>query len=138
MKTIGGDLDIIVGELLYFYSLLTVFAYHIHDVMVDDGGHKNNQIYHSLHTLWPYLRDGGLYYVEDVQVGRKEHYNNPKDNVPVFADMLKDWIDQLIMVPEDAKFTYPILPLVKAIYCQCEACVIIKCGINDKGRTCKR
>lgn len=114
-----------------------LFSVLICHVLLDDGGHKNNQIYHSLHTLWPYLKDGGLYYIEDVQVGRKEHYN-PKDTVVVFADLIKDWLDQLIILPEDAKFKHKILPLVKAIYCQNEACVIIKCGLNDKGRTCKR
>jgi hypothetical protein len=36
------------------------------DVVVDDGGHRNNQVIKSFEALFPLLSDGGLYVVEDT------------------------------------------------------------------------
>lgn len=36
------------------------------DIIVDDGGHTANQQLVSFVTLWPYLKDGGVYIVEDL------------------------------------------------------------------------
>ncbi|CAD7973374.1 unnamed protein product [Amoebophrya sp. A25] len=35
------------------------------EVIVDDGGHWNSQILASFWSLWPIVRNGGLYFVED-------------------------------------------------------------------------
>ena len=41
------------------------------DVIIDDGGHENAQIYESFNALFgPALVDGGLYFIEDMHVGR--------------------------------------------------------------------
>jgi MycE methyltransferase N-terminal len=37
------------------------------DVIVDDGSHLNEGIITSFTTLFPYLRDGGIYVVEDME-----------------------------------------------------------------------
>jgi hypothetical protein len=103
------------------------------DIIVDDGGHRNNQIYQSLHHLWSHVLPGGLYFIEDTQVGREGYYNEP-GTIVVFSDLIKDWIEQLLINSATAKFTHKILPLVKAIFCQHEACVLLKCGPTDRGR----
>ena len=38
------------------------------DIMVDDGSHDATHQLISLQTLWPFLRRGGTYSVEDVHV----------------------------------------------------------------------
>lgn len=37
------------------------------DVIIDDGSHFNNDISTSLGHLYPYLKSGGLYFIEDLQ-----------------------------------------------------------------------
>lgn len=36
------------------------------DIIIDDGAHTDTAIKSSLLTLWPYLRDNGVYLVEDI------------------------------------------------------------------------
>ena len=40
------------------------------DVVIDDGGHQNCQIWTSFLKLWPRLKPNGLYFIEDMQVAR--------------------------------------------------------------------
>ena len=40
------------------------------DVVIDDGGHGNRQILTSFERLWPELSPGGIYFIEDMQLGR--------------------------------------------------------------------
>jgi demethylmacrocin O-methyltransferase len=37
------------------------------DIIIDDGSHINAHIITSFKTLFPYLKDGGIYVVEDIQ-----------------------------------------------------------------------
>lgn len=101
------------------------------DIIVDDGGHRNMQIYTTVYNLWSHLNPGGLFFIEDMQVGR-----NPGFEVPgyVMSDVIKDWIEQLLINNPYQKYTHKIMPGVKAIFCQNEACVILKCGPTDLGR----
>ena len=39
------------------------------DIIIDDGSHKFGDQEATLHTLWPRLRPGGFYIVEDMLVG---------------------------------------------------------------------
>jgi len=36
------------------------------DVVIDDGSHVNEHVRTSFRTLFPYLRDGGVYAIEDL------------------------------------------------------------------------
>lgn len=38
------------------------------DVIIDDGGHYNNQIITSFNSMWPNIKKGGLYCIEDIGV----------------------------------------------------------------------
>ncbi len=42
------------------------------DVIVDDGSHDPNHIITSLTTLFPYLKEGGFYCIEDLEHPRRE------------------------------------------------------------------
>ena len=108
------------------------------DVIIDDGGHTNAQIRNSFDILFAKaLLPGGLYFIEDLQVGRSKKY--AAVGVPVFADIIQSYIEQLL-IPDsyltEKQFSeysalqrklYPIPKNIKWILCQHEACVIAKC-----------
>lgn len=37
------------------------------DILIDDGSHAMNDILFSLDVLFPFLKDGGLYIIEDIE-----------------------------------------------------------------------
>lgn len=41
--------------------------YKTFDVIIDDGSHKNKDVINSFNHLFPYLKFGGLYVIEDLQ-----------------------------------------------------------------------
>ena len=91
------------------------------DVIIDDGGHQNCQIWTSFTKLWPHLNSGGLYFIEDMQVAKSKKYSQyenekcSKDtNVP---DKLKEVLDGLMYNKRNE---------VMFLFCQKEACVLGK------------
>eukprot|EP01041_Mallomonas_annulata_P002578 gene2578-5035_t len=110
------------------------------DIIVDDGGHTNQQIYTSFLKLWPVLNPGGIYFMEDLQVGRVRQWNNDSTTA-VMIDIINSWSDQLIISHwRGSVFTsqmkafrqnYPIPKNMKWIFCQKQACVFGKCDIKD-------
>ena len=80
------------------------------DVVVDDGSHRNADILTSFSVLWPRVAAGGLYFIEDLQVGRSAQFQNggaagggggtdDSDATPVVADVVHDWLEQLLIDP---------------------------------------
>jgi hypothetical protein len=96
------------------------------DVIVDDGGHHNCQIYHTFLKFWPLLNPGGLYFIEDLQAGRWGNYMvdvETRCNGTLMVDVIKDWTEQLI----DGHVTkYPLPVGTSFILCQHEMCLIAK------------
>ena len=108
------------------------------NVIVDDGGHHNDQIKNSFDILFKKaLLPGGLYFIEDLQVSRGTGSAN--DGGPLMADVIESYIDQLLIPTHyltDKRFSeyslqqrklYPMPKDIKWILCQHEACVIAKC-----------
>lgn len=71
------------------------------DFIIDDGGHTNQQIWNSFSQLFfNALNAGGVYFIEDLHVGRYSGWHSnglPHDNSSVMLDVLTDWIDQLVV-----------------------------------------
>lgn len=120
---------------------------HPWDIIVDDGGHTNPQIMASFLVLFERaLSPGGLYFFEDLQVGRHGGYFVGTDDIPI-ADVVTSWMEQLsIPNPEyrprndyvnSMRLQTPIKKNIKWILCQSEACLIAKC--DDKSlRGCSK
>jgi hypothetical protein len=51
------------------------------DVIVDDGGHSRRQQVNSLIGLWPFLKSGGVYIIEDLMYAFVEELNDNKDSI---------------------------------------------------------
>ena len=64
------------------------------DVIIDDGGHSNKQIDVSFKLLWPTVKPGGYYFIEDLVCGRGYPYDDL--NHVATADKIKDYIEQLL------------------------------------------
>lgn len=101
------------------------------DIIIDDGGHKNAQIKTSFDNLWPTLKPGGLYFLEDLQVGRNPGFQKNSEDHPVMSSIIQSWIEQLLIekrfqvIPEDVQM-HPLPEDVHFIFCQREACVLGK------------
>ena len=104
------------------------------DIIVDDGGHKNEMIWNSFQTLYPAaLRPGGLYFLEDLHMGIWPPFHS---EAPVVARVIADWMQQLTLIglrgylgPMHTK--HPLPPRVKWIQCMQGMCVIKKCADSD-------
>ena len=64
------------------------------DVVVDDGGHRPEQQLTTLFHLWPHLRPGGVYAIEDVHtsyLGRwSPGYREPGTTIEVLKEVVDD------------------------------------------------
>jgi len=93
------------------------------DVVIDDGGHHNCQIWHSFQKLWPTVKPGGLYFIEDMHVAKLEVYRGATTETCgkdlIVPEKLKEYMDDLIY---DIKRKTD----VEFIFCQSEACVLGK------------
>jgi hypothetical protein len=95
------------------------------DIVIDDGGHHNCQIWHSFKKLWPTIKPGGLYFIEDMQVAKWSNYRNATtskcDGNFFVPEMLKDYVDELIYDNTTTHRTG-----IEFIFCQSDACVLGK------------
>lgn len=98
------------------------------DVVIDDGGHQNCQIWHSFVKLWPTVKPGGLYFIEDMQVAKWNDYRKAHT----------DKCDRDLIMPEKLKMFFDNLMYdtsrksdLEFMFCQSEACVL---GKRNDGR----
>ena len=116
------------------------------DVVIDDGAHTNGAILTTFNALWPRVANGGLYFLEDLNVGRLERWDDTHGNA-VMSDILQSWQEQLIIFRgwgsernpqgDRAKMMRKKHPLpcgVKFIFCQDAACVIGKETARNRNR----
>ena len=94
------------------------------DIIIDDGGHSNCQIWTSFEKLWPTFKPGGLYFIEDTHVRRKEANKQSTDycdatKVEVILELEK-FIEVLIYNKNSKNND------VKFVACQRQACMIKK------------
>jgi hypothetical protein len=74
------------------------------DLIIDDGGHTMNQQYVSFMTLFPYLKNGGMYIVEDLHTSYWKEYGgggslaDPKSGQGTFINFLKRLVDEVNFV----------------------------------------
>lgn len=102
------------------------------DVVVDDGGHFQHHIFNSFAALWPQVKPGGLYFIEDLQVARQfiDKGSNFAESV---MDYIHNWQEYMVTGQVLSEQTaanlnkYKPPPGIRFIACQSEACIIAKC-----------
>lgn len=63
------------------------------DIIIDDGGHKMNQQITSIEELYPSLKLGGIYLVEDIHTSYYRHFDGGLKNSNSFIEYSKNMID---------------------------------------------
>jgi len=51
------------------------------DVIIDDGSHINNDVINTFKLLFPYVRKGGFYAIEDVHTSYRDGYGGDSKNL---------------------------------------------------------
>lgn len=76
------------------------------DIIVDDGSHVNDHVIKTFNILFPKLKDGGIYVVEDVQTsywadmgGDSESMNNPKTIMGFFKNLTDSLNNKEFLIP---------------------------------------
>lgn len=108
------------------------------DIIIDDGGHHNCMINNSFDTLWPQLQPGGIYFVEDLHIGKWGRYISEDCGNVIFSERIQDFVDRLVYKTNNVwstKYKYSMPTDVLFVYCQDEACAIGKRkGRNERPR----
>ena len=82
------------------------------DIIIDDGSHINEHVIETFKILFPKLKDGGIYVVEDIQTsywldygGDSKDLNNPKTMMNYFKSLTDSLNNQEFVIP-NYKQTY--------------------------------
>jgi hypothetical protein len=149
--TMPKDLNVLVGDQKDPKTLQSWIKESggMFDVVIDDGAHSNRAIKTSFDYLWPHVKPGGVYFIEDLQVGRSSqetisvhHYAFDDTNgAAVMSDIIQTWIEQLLIDPhigvqpkKDLVAKHPLPKAVEGIFCQYEACVLMKQSRDHPGK----
>lgn len=66
------------------------------DFIIDDGSHLNGHQIESFGILWPHLKDGGTYIVEDVQTSYWPSYGGGPLGTPGYEKSCMHWFKELV------------------------------------------
>lgn len=109
------------------------------DYIVDDGGHTNTQIWNSFTYLFDKaLRPDGVYFIEDLHVGRVGGFYGtgiPDASNAAMVEVIADWLDQLVVLsmrnsqlPLSRVYRHPLPENIARIDCVRDMCAITKKG----------
>jgi hypothetical protein len=60
------------------------------DIVIDDASHVCKDQILTFELLFPHLNPGGLYFIEDVRLARKENWNVADTLTPYFTNIARD------------------------------------------------
>lgn len=82
------------------------------DIIIDDGSHLNEHVLFTFHHLFPKLKSGGIYVIEDTQTSYWKHYggqveerNNPETIMGYFKSLV-DGVNYMEFKNKDYKPSY--------------------------------
>lgn len=85
------------------------------DLIVDDGGHQMAQQTTSFDALWPHLKDGGLYIVEDTHTSYWPGFGGGLGAPNSFIEFSKRLIDRMHSWYTDDDVGFPLHPMAAEI-----------------------
>tara|TARA_Y100000389_G_scaffold201390_1_gene244009 strand:+ start:2137 stop:2823 length:687 start_codon:yes stop_codon:yes gene_type:complete len=103
-----NNTDILIGDQSDYSFLKKVTEkYHSFDIIIDDGSHQSKHIIASFNFLFPYLNDGGIYVVEDLQTSYQPRYGGSRFNLrkkKSSMNFLKELVDSINYEHKDKPF----------------------------------
>lgn len=103
------------------------------DIVIDDGSHMNPHIITSFETLFPLLRDGGVYVIEDMQTAYLPRYDGDfrnLDNPAISTGFAKSLIDAVNFKSIPGRGDNPYDGAVKSVAVYPKLCFVEK-GVNE-------
>jgi len=80
------------------------------DIIIDDGSHINKDIIKSFEILFPYLKSGGIYVIEDTQTSYIDSYGGDSQNISNPKTTM-NYFKKLIDCVNSKEFDSKIMPL---------------------------
>ncbi|MCX7545261.1 class I SAM-dependent methyltransferase [Marinicella gelatinilytica] len=65
------------------------------DIILDDGGHHMHEQIVTFEKMFPRLKEGGLYIVEDLHTSYSEKHGGGLEKPDTFIEYSKNWIDHM-------------------------------------------
>lgn len=65
------------------------------DVIIEDGGHTMTQQINTFEVIWPHVRTGGVFLIEDLHTSYWEKYGGGLRKPGTFIEYAKDLIDRM-------------------------------------------
>lgn len=90
------------------------------DVVIDDGGHCNSEIITSFKMMWPHVRPGGLYCMEDLACGYGDGSVHVKPGFKRHMEFICELMDNTNRRELE----------IDAIYYSCELAIVQKRRLN--------
>jgi hypothetical protein len=77
------------------------------DVVIDDGSHRSEHQIESFRILWPFVKEGGLYIVEDVQTSYWPSFGGGELGTPACQNSCMSYFKRLADSVNQAEFLAP-------------------------------
>jgi hypothetical protein len=65
------------------------------DIIIDDGSHRNDHIITTFNALWPHVRKGGFYAIEDIEVAYSSGSVFLTPGFPSHHEFIKSKMDEM-------------------------------------------
>lgn len=85
------------------------------DLIVDDGGHQMHQQAASFRALWPHLKDGGIYIVEDTHTSYWPGFGGGFRAPGSFIEFAKDLVDRMHSWYTEDDEGFPLHPMAREL-----------------------
>jgi Methyltransferase domain len=95
------------------------------DIIIDDGSHRPDDIKVSFTTLFPLLKPGGIYVIEDLETAYRPAYGGDPDAPPTIG-LIQRLIDGLHWTFWKGRGPMPIDQMVKSVHVSKELAFIYK------------
>jgi len=65
------------------------------DIVIEDGGHTMTQQINTFEEIWPGVRDGGVFLIEDLHTSYWDNYGGGMRRPGTFIEYAKNLVDQM-------------------------------------------
>ncbi|MEJ7891570.1 MAG: class I SAM-dependent methyltransferase [Solirubrobacteraceae bacterium] len=101
------------------------------DVVIDDGSHEFADQRSTLLKLWPSVRPGGVYVVEDVHTSYREKYSGGLGREGTFMELAKRFMDDIHFKEHKSE---TVLADLEALHLHYQSLVLCRWGYHESKR----